>query len=127
MIVRDDDEWIVIAARRSYRASREPRRMFLGILGTAGLLSGLSPQFLVNGIGLVFAGCALVCAIMAVILDWRDGFGPGQIAMSLILPGVLIVAAGFLPIWLAAHYFPAHPEYYAHLFPRPAFPTPVPR
>ncbi|HEY8597690.1 MAG TPA: hypothetical protein VIL85_04625 [Thermomicrobiales bacterium] len=125
MIVRDDDALVIIAARRGYyRASSEPRRMYVFILGIMGIFAGISPSFLHGRSALIFGGLAVVAALLAIILDWRDGYALGRSIFSLLILGVLVIGGGFLPIWLTAHYLPAHPEYYSHII---AFPTPAPR
>ena len=113
------DRPIVVIAQR--RRGDEARRLFVSLVGIGGLLAGLFPQFARSNLALVFVGGVVLSALLALIGDRLDGYPPGRALLGLILLGALTFAAGFLPVWLAAYYLPAHPDLYRRLFPPPDF------
>ena len=113
------DRPIIVIAQR--RRGVEPRRMLAGLAGIGGLLAGLFSQFARSDLALVFVAGTALSALLALLGDRLDGYPLRRGLVRLILLGALAFAAGFLPIWLAAHYLPAHPDPYQRLFPPPDF------
>jgi hypothetical protein len=95
--------------------------MFAGFAGIGGLLAGLFPQFARSDLALAFMGAVVLSALLALLGDRLDGYPLGRGLIGLMLLGALAFAAGFVPVWFAAYYLPAHPELYQRLFPAPDF------
>ncbi len=100
------------------RRSVELRRLFGEFSALAVPFSGLSPQVLHSGLGLVFAPVLVLLAILALIGDCVDGYPLGCSTIRLMLFGGLAFAATCLPVWLPIDYFPHHPELYDLLLPK---------
>ncbi len=105
------------------RRSAESQRLFGGFSALAGLFTGLFPQFLHSGLGIVFALAIVLMAILALIGDYVDGYSLGRSTIRLMLLGGLAFAATCLPVWLPIYYLPHHPELYDLLLPKFSVPA----